>query len=82
MRNGIDQPYTGLTEDQYHDLNIKLYDLIQSLEYKVDSPDLINALCYEFATGYKVFQKNWDWFVADFHGNAKDFADGFELAIS
>ena len=42
----------------------------------------LNALCYEFATGYKVFQKNWDWFVADFHGNAKDFADGFELAIS
>ena len=42
----------------------------------------LNALCYEFATGYRVFQKNWDWFVADFHGNAKDFADGFELAIS
>ena len=51
MRNGIDQPYTGLTKDQYHDLNIKLYDLIQSLEYKVDSPDLINAL-----------KVNLDWF--------------------
>ena len=51
MRNGIDQPYTGLTEDLYHDLNIKLYDLIQSLEYKVDSPDLINAL-----------KVNLDWF--------------------
>ena len=51
MRNGIDQPYTRLTEDQYHDLNIKLYDLIQSLEYKVDSPDLINAL-----------KVNLDWF--------------------
>ena len=42
----------------------------------------LNALCYEFATGYRVFQKNWDWFVADFQGNAKDFADGFELAVS
>ena len=42
----------------------------------------LNALCYEFATGYKVFQKNCDWFVADFHGNAKDFADGFELAVA
>ena len=51
MRNGIDQPYTGLTQDQYHDLYIKLYDLIQSLEYKVDSPDLINAL-----------KVNLDWF--------------------
>ena len=28
----------------------------------------LNALCYEFATGYRVFQKNWDWFVADFQG--------------
>ena len=42
----------------------------------------LNALCYEFATGYRVFQKNWDWFVADFQGNASDFVDGFELAIS
>ena len=42
----------------------------------------LNALCYEFATGYKVFQKNWEWFVADFHNNAVDFVDGFELAIS
>ena len=31
--------------------NIQLYDLIQSLEYKVDSPDLINAL-----------KVNLDWF--------------------
>jgi hypothetical protein len=44
MRNGLDQPYTGLTQDQVHDLNMKLYDLIQSLEYKVDAPDLHNAL--------------------------------------
>ena len=51
MRNGIDQPYTGLTEDQYDGLNIKRYDRIQSLEYKVDSPDLINAL-----------KVNLDWF--------------------
>ena len=43
MRNGIDQPYTGLTEDQVNDLNLKLYDLINSLEYKVDAPDLHNA---------------------------------------
>ena len=44
MRNGIDQPYTGLTEDQVNDLNLKLYDLINSLEYKVDAPDLHNAM--------------------------------------
>ena len=42
----------------------------------------LNALCYEFATGYKVLQNNWDCFGADFHGNAKDFADGFELAVA
>jgi len=54
MRNGIDQPYTGLTQDQYHDLNIKLYDLIQSLPYKVDTPDLRNAL-----------EVNLQWFEMD-----------------
>ena len=42
----------------------------------------LNALCYEFATGFSVIQRNRDWFVADFHGNRQDFADGFELAIS
>tara|TARA_B100000925_G_scaffold282965_1_gene256361 strand:- start:10 stop:390 length:381 start_codon:yes stop_codon:yes gene_type:complete len=42
----------------------------------------LNALCQEFATGYRVFQKNWDWFVSDFKGNKHDFADGFELAVS
>lgn len=41
----------------------------------------LNALCYEFATGYRVFQKNWDWFVSDFQGNSSDFVDGYTLAI-
>ena len=44
MRNAIGTPYTGLTQDQVHDLNMKLYDLIQSLEYNVDAPDLHNAM--------------------------------------
>ena len=43
-RNLIGTPYTGLTEDQVNDLNIKLYDLIQSLPYNVDAPDLHNAM--------------------------------------
>ena len=46
MRNAIGTPYTGLTEDQVHDLNIKLYDLIQSLEYNVDAPDLHLSLIH------------------------------------
>ena len=44
MRNGIDQPYTGLTEDQRDDLNTQFYDLINSLEYNVDKSDLIDAI--------------------------------------
>ena len=37
----------------------------------------LNALCYEFATGFGVFQKNWDWFVSDFDNkNVIDFFDG------
>ena len=33
----------------------------------------LNALCYEFATGFSVFQKNWDWFVSDFQKCQKRF---------
>ena len=37
----------------------------------------LNALCYELATGFSVFQKNWDWFVSDFQNKTvKDFTDG------
>ena len=36
----------------------------------------LNALCYEFATGFGVFQKNWQWFISDFQGVAKPFFDG------
>ena len=39
----------------------------------------LNALLFEFATGFSVFQKNWDWFVRDFLGNTKDFVNGFTL---
>ena len=36
----------------------------------------LNALCNEFATGFGVFQKNWNWFISDFQGVAKPFFDG------
>ena len=36
----------------------------------------LNALCNEFATGFNVFQKNWNWFISDFQGVAKPFFDG------
>tara|TARA_Y100000766_G_scaffold64598_1_gene54016 strand:+ start:171 stop:509 length:339 start_codon:yes stop_codon:yes gene_type:complete len=40
----------------------------------------LNALCYEFATGFSVFQKNWNWFVSDFQGKTKkDFVDGITV---
>ena len=35
----------------------------------------LNALCNEFATGFGVFQKNWEWFISDFSGYAKEFVD-------
>ena len=41
----------------------------------VTTKSRLNALCNEFATGFSVFQKNWDWFVSDFSGYAKEFAD-------
>ena len=37
----------------------------------------LNALCNEFASGFGVFQKNWEWFVSDFNQkNVIDFFDG------
>ena len=37
----------------------------------------LNALCNELATGFGVFQKNWNWFVGDFNNkNVIDFFDG------
>ena len=37
----------------------------------------LNALCNELATGFGVFQKNWNWFVSDFNNkNVIDFFDG------
>ena len=37
----------------------------------------LNALCNELATGFGVFQKNWEWFVSDFNQkNVIDFFDG------
>ena len=39
----------------------------------------LNALCYEFATGFGVFQKNWNWFVSDFQNTVVDFTDGITV---
>tara|TARA_R100001480_G_scaffold134702_1_gene131787 strand:+ start:765 stop:1160 length:396 start_codon:yes stop_codon:yes gene_type:complete len=40
----------------------------------------LNALCYEFATGFGVFQKNWEWFVGDYQNKTvKDFENGIEV---
>ena len=36
----------------------------------------LNALCAEFAMGFNVFQKNFNWFISDFSGTAKEFFDG------
>ena len=41
----------------------------------VTTKSRLNALCNEFATGFGVFQKNWDWFVSDFKNVKKEFVD-------
>ena len=45
----------------------------------VTTKSRLNALCYEFATGFSVFQKNWDWFVSDFQNTVIDFTDGITV---
>ena len=39
----------------------------------------LNALCYEFATGFSVFQKNFNWFVSDFQSKVVDFSNGITV---
>ena len=39
----------------------------------------LNALCYEFAYGTSVFQKNWEWFVSTING-CDDFISGYKVA--
>ena len=46
----------------------------------VTTKSRLNALCYELATGFGVFQKNWNWFVSDFQSKTvKDFTDGITV---
>ena len=46
----------------------------------VTTKSRLNALCDEFATGFSVFQKNWNWFVSDFQSKTvKDFTDGITV---
>ena len=45
--------------------------------HTVTTKSRLNALLYEFNTGIRVFQKNFDWFVTDFTGKKKvSFYDG------
>ena len=39
----------------------------------------LNALCNELATGFSVFQKNWEWFISDFQKTIVDFTDGITV---
>ena len=39
----------------------------------------LNALCNELATGFGVFQKNWQWYVSDFQKTVVDFTDGITV---
>ena len=39
----------------------------------------LNALCDELATGFRVFQKNWEWYVSDFQKTVVDFTDGITV---
>ena len=49
----------------------------------VTTKSRLNALCYEFATGFSVFQKNWNWFVSDFQSKTiKPFCDGLIVDYS
>ena len=45
----------------------------------VTTKSRLNALCYEFAHGTSVFQKNWIWFVSQFSGGTQSFYNGITV---
>ena len=50
---------------------------ISSCGYEtVTTKSRLNALLYEFNTGMKVIQKNFEWYVKDFQGKKVSFYDG------
>ena len=40
----------------------------------------LNALCYEFNTGFKVIQRDWTWYLQNFLGTKQLFISGMEVA--
>ena len=44
----------------------------------VTTKSRINALLEEFREGFRVIQKNWQWFISDF-GQIKPFTDGMKV---
>ena len=65
-----------------HGNHIATYDHVNKELYLFDggwqsntTKSRLNALCNEFATGFGVFQKNWNWFISDFSGYPKEFVD-------
>ena len=55
---------------------LKELELFDGGWQSVTTKSRLNALCDEFATGFGVFQKNFNWFISDFSGTAKPFFDG------
>ena len=56
----------------HYDRKLQLFD---GGWQSVTTKSRLNALCNEFATGFGVFQKNWDWFVSDFKNVKKEFVN-------
>ena len=54
---------------------LKELELFDGGWQSVTTKSRLNALCYEFATGFGVFQKNWEWFISDFKNVKKEFVD-------
>ena len=68
--------------DDVVDGNVKtIVQLFDGGWQTVTTKSRLNALLFEFATGFSVFQKYWEWFVSDFQGkNIVDFDNGISIS--
>ena len=58
-----------------YNYTLKELELYDGGWQSVTTKSRLNALCYEFATGFSVFQKNLNWFISDFKNVKKEFVD-------
>ena len=85
--NTMVRVYKEVVEVFLHGNHIATFDHVHQNLYIFDggwqsntTKSRLNALCYEFNTGFKVIQRDWTWYLVNFLGTKQLFNSGMEVA--